>query len=407
MRRKNGIGFVNFIWIIVITAAAVKAGAAYVLNAEASTVSEVESSIRAHQQELEQKEGEVSALEEEQDLLLEKMEDLNAEIINTMASIELKQDEIAEKEEQIKEKEAQIQVTAEEYEAAKAQEEAQKQDMAARTRLLYEQGETTYMSALLQGQGFSDVLNRMDYIERIYEYSKMKLDDYIETKNQIQDLWDQLEEEKASLQQDETQLQADEAELEAQKSDLNVMLGKLKAESANYDALIQKARQEAAVVKTLLQQDQQKLKDLKAAQAAANAASGTYSTDYNSVIDSASGSELGKQIARFACQYVGNPYVAGGSSLTSGADCSGFTYRVYQNFGYDLPRTSTQQRSVGSGVSYDEAQPGDLICYDGHVAIYIGNGQIVHASNSNPYPRGGIKVGNAQYRPILTVRRIV
>ena len=95
--------------------------------------------------------------------------------------------------------------------------------------------------------------------------------------------------------------------------------------------------------------------------------------------------------------------MAGGTSLTNGADCSGFTYRVYQEFGYSIPRTSYAQRSAGVGVSYEEAQPGDLICYENHVALYIGNGKIVHASTE----RTGIKIGNANYRTILAVRRIV
>ena len=88
------------------------------------------------------------------------------------------------------------------------------------------------------------------------------------------------------------------------------------------------------------------------------------------MIDSAPGSDLGKKIAKFACQYVGNPYVAGGTSLTNGADCSGFTYRVYQEFGYSIPRTSYQQRSAGTGVTYDSAQPGDLILTVGAGDIY-------------------------------------
>ena len=138
------------------------------------------------------------------------------------------------------------------------------------------------------------------------------------------------------------------------------------------------------------------------------AAKATYATtDYSTIIANASGSELGKQVARFACQYIGNPYVYGGTSLTKGADCSGFIYTVYAQFNYSLPRTSYQQRSAGKSVSYEQAQPGDIICYDGHVGIYIGGGLIVHASNSKPYPSGGIKVSNAKYRTILSVRRII
>ena len=111
----------------------------------------------------------------------------------------------------------------------------------------------------------------------------------------------------------------------------------------------------------------------------------------------------GTDIAQYACQFVGNPYVLGGTSLTDGADCSGFIWAVYKQYGYSLPRTSTAQRSAGREVSYEEAQPGDIICYAGHVALYLGGGRIVHASTA----RTGIKYGYATYRPILTVRRIV
>ena len=110
----------------------------------------------------------------------------------------------------------------------------------------------------------------------------------------------------------------------------------------------------------------------------------------------------GSSIVDYATQFVGNPYVWGGTSLTGGADCSGFTQSVYAQFGYSLPRTSYEQQNWGTEVSYADAQPGDLICYGGHVAIYMGNGQIVHASNS----RDGIKISNnAAYRTILSVRR--
>ncbi|MDE5894356.1 MAG: C40 family peptidase, partial [Acetatifactor sp.] len=136
---------------------------------------------------------------------------------------------------------------------------------------------------------------------------------------------------------------------------------------------------------------------------AQNPPSVTGSTSYNSIVDNASGSDKGKQIAKYALQFVGNPYVAGGTSLTNGADCSGFTYRVYQDWGYGISRTSYSQRSDGRAVDYSEAQPGDLICYEGHVALYIGGGKIVHASTQ----RTGIKVSNANYRPIVAVRRII
>ena len=112
---------------------------------------------------------------------------------------------------------------------------------------------------------------------------------------------------------------------------------------------------------------------------------------------------MGVAVAEYALQFVGNPYVYGGTSLTKGADCSGFVMSVYANFGVSLPHSSKADRSQGSAVaSLDEAQPGDLICYSGHVALYIGNGQIVHASN----PTKGICVSGASYRKILAIRRI-
>ena len=108
-------------------------------------------------------------------------------------------------------------------------------------------------------------------------------------------------------------------------------------------------------------------------------------------------------VAEYALQFVGNPYVFGGSSLTQGTDCSGFVMSVYANFGVSLPHSSSGDRSVGYDVGgLENAQPGDIICYSGHVGIYIGNGQIVHASTS----KTGIVVGNATYRTPLCVRRI-
>ena len=119
--------------------------------------------------------------------------------------------------------------------------------------------------------------------------------------------------------------------------------------------------------------------------------------------DSAQPASNGQVIVDYACQFIGNPYVWGGTSLTDGADCSGFVQSVFAHFGISLPRTTYDQINAGVEVSYDQAMPGDLICYDGHIGIYIGNGQIVNAQN----PEQGIGISPATYTTILSVRRIV
>ena len=117
----------------------------------------------------------------------------------------------------------------------------------------------------------------------------------------------------------------------------------------------------------------------------------------------AAGSSKRTQIANYATQFLGNPYVWGGTSLTSGADCSGFVQSVYRHFGVSIPRTSAEQAGFGREIAYEDMEPGDLVYYPGHVAMYIGNGQIVHASTE----RTGIKISNATYRTPVKVVRVL
>ncbi len=163
-----------------------------------------------------------------------------------------------------------------------------------------------------------------------------------------------------------------------------------------------KEEEEARLAKEA--QERKKAREAAAAAAAAAAPASTQTTVTATVTPSENSSEMGIAVAEYALQFVGNPYVYGGTSLTEGADCSGFVMSVYANFGVSLPHSSAADRNQGYAVDggLENAQPGDLICYSGHVALYIGDGQIVHASTS----KTGIIVSRADYKRILAIRRI-
>lgn len=354
----------------------------------------------------------------------EAIDSTNAEIVGLMTDIELIKEDIAEKAQLIDQTNA-------EYEEAKNQEETLYGSMVQRVKFMYEKGNLSYVQLLLTATSYADALNKAQYIEQLYEYDRQKLSEYVAAKEAAEALGQRLEEEKAEL-------EASQYELEEEEAYMEELLAQYKATYADYEVKLAKAKQDAAVYTAQVKSQQASIAGLQkkieakqkevdaAKQATQNAldaeraaaesggdggsdggdsssgGSGS-SGSSGSKTYAAAGSATGSNIAKYACQFVGNPYVAGGTSLTNGADCSGFVQSVYKAFGISVPRTSWGQGSYGREVSYADAQPGDVIYYGGHVGIYIGGGQIVHASTQ----KTGIKYSPATYRSIITVRRFL
>ena len=429
-----------------------------------SVMADRESDLREEQawtsQQLDATYERMNVLWEQKQQLESQIESLNSDLVNVMVSIQTLENDIASKQ-------AEIEKTEGDLTKAQNAKDKQYSAMKKRIQYLYEKGgNNAWFQMMLNSDNLADLLTRAEYTQQMYEQDRESLQKYARTIEEVQKLEEQYQQEKADFETMKEEYEAQQSNLQyqldvtrANSADCENEIAYAQQQATEYANLLEEQQAEIEQLEAeriAAEEEARRQAEAEAAAAAAaaqeaeengdsdssenveydedgNVVSGSsdgessdgssdYEYDeYGNVIDtentvdydssddsssssSSSSSGSGSSVVDYATQFVGNPYVWGGTSLTNGADCSGFVQSVYSNFGVSLPRTSYEQQNAGYEVSYADAQPGDLICYGGHVAIYMGNGQIVHASNS----RDGIKVSNnAAYRTITSVRRLV
>ncbi len=381
------------------------------------SISEAENTKSEAQSNLESVNSQIAEIEYEQAILQEQIDSLDAELIEILIDIDTTKDDIARAT-------VELEQTRTSLAEARATEEEQLNSMKERIVYMYENGDATLLSALFDSDSFAQVLNKLDAYETVYNFDRTLLAEYQATKLEVEDLVDEVAQQEAELEYDRMILEEQEQELEAEKAEKSY-------EMADFDVKLAEAEDMAAQYRSTITAMNEKIEELQEAQriaeeeaaaaaaaaaaqaeaeaaaaAAAAASSSSSSSGSSSAVSTGSSnvsySSTGQSVANYACQFVGNPYVWGGTSLTNGCDCSGFVMSVYANFGVSLPHSSSALRSVGTGVSVSDMMPGDIVCYSGHCGIYIGGGTIVNAIGS----AYGIGYSSVYKKTILAVRRI-
>lgn len=320
----------------------------------------------------------ISEIEEEQSSIQSELNGLDADMVSLVTDMTNLESQITSKTQEIADAEA----TLAEAQAAVDQQYA---STKVRIQYMYENSDENIMTVLLESGSISDFLNRLENINAVYTYDRTVLGNYQAAKDEVEDLKASLEEEKASLEANKTQLANQQAQLNAMISEKQGEMADIKSELADAKALAAR------------QAELERQRQLAALTNNTNSGGNLNPSNTTGVSGSA--------VVAFANQYVGYPYVWGGTDPNTGADCSGFVYYVLKNFGINYGRlTSYGWRSVGQEVSVNNMQPGDIVCYAGHVAIYAGGGRIVEAQSTS----AGITNNRSVYcHNIITVRRVL
>ena len=430
------------ILILAVLALAVQAP----LPGRASPVTRAEQERRRAEEEKSRAESEAQQLEEKLGQSRQKEQALEEELVRLLALKDILESDMGELK-------TQIQRADRDYRQAEEKRQRQYDILKKRIQFLYEEGDITYLDILLKAKNIGDVVSQTEYFRQLYEYDQEIIQRYEKLKQEAAG-------KKELLEEKQSQLEVMEEENESQQKELEGFIEARKTESSSFALELEEAQARAAQAAGEVIRKTEEIRILRARQeeerirqeqervrqeqesagqesgaagrepgatgreqggagrepggagrepGGAGQESGSAGTAQDSAgtaggrsVKSIGGTEFGRNVADYALQFVGNPYVYGGTSLTGGTDCSGYTQSVYRHFGVSIPRTSGEQAGFGREIPYEEMEPGDLVCYSGHVAMYIGGGRIVHASSR----KEGIKVSNdPAYRTIVSIRR--
>lgn len=365
------------------------------------------------EQNLKDKKNEINGLKDQQQTTADDIKNKSAKLDEILAAQKKLQADITSKQ-------AEIEQNQKDLAAAQEKQQEQYDAMKKRIQFMYENSaEDNIWTAIIESNGITDMLNRIEYVSDVYDSDRALMDSYQAAVEQVKEIGTKLD-------NDMNELTAMQDDYEKQQSDVEAAIVALENQKEQYASQIAQAQQQADNYQNIITAQGKIIQEQEAAAAAAAAAARANSSSGSSSYDgggagkggsnasdyasgggknpSASTGVSGSSVVSYAMQFVGNPYVWGGNSLTNGVDCSGFVHEVYEHFGISTPRYSQAFKSVGQAVSFDNIQPGDVVVYPGHVAIYAGGGVIVEAQST----KAGITANRSvQCHTILAIRRLV
>ena len=369
------------------------------------------------EQNLKDKKNEINGLKDQQQTTADDIKNKSAKLDEILAAQKKLQKDITSKQ-------AEIEQNQKDLAAAQEKQQEQYDAMKKRIQFMYENSaEDNIWTAIIESNGITDMLNRIEYVSDVYDSDRALMDSYQAAVEQVKEIGTKLD-------KDMNELTAMQDDYEKQQADVEAAIVALENQKEQYASQIAQAQQQADNYQNIITAQGKIIQEQEAAAAAAAAAQaaaaransssssssydgggagkgGSIAGDYaagGGKNPGASTGVSGSSVVSYAMQFVGNPYVWGGNSLTNGVDCSGFVHEVYAHFGISTPRYSQAFKSVGQAVSFDNIQPGDVVVYPGHVAIYAGGGVIVEAQST----KAGITANRSvQCHTILAIRRLV